>query len=781
MSKLLLAIPRILRSAHEDDKIAAVALLTNYLFLLHRFRTASKPSVLSRLLLALEQLLEVDWSQVNTSTAATVGINVANVGNRYPALPAKHFRHERAVVLVHMACRILGYTFSKANQLLALVSNLCTRIKAVASMNSDYTCLPARITILNQVVLGGSGFLSTTTRTLDDTLPHTSWRRVLSPPISSTLQSEQQLNLISVAPLRDHLMIAVDLVLETYLDDRLCERLAANATLIPEPSMEERDDSHSALGTLDVNQHDDGDDSEEPTTLERMKRAKHAASISGRPMHVASTPIAENSSAQQIVAACMLAEGLGDMAQVLGTRFEVFLVRSLFPLVQWLGDSRELLADFAAITLERMFYSLEYRLSRIEPHVGNGTDAAASTQTTGSSESEKLESHSNTHRGQLVASMIARNVDYLLDTAVLRMKHLDAYPLTPLVLRSILLFADIDYLLHHMPLLLQEVLDTVFHSLERGDISLSHTLIGILHSSTAILLQIQHRQQPPTQSPPPPPPDATPTNSERSIPAQLEQVLNEREEQHEPDDLVEPGMDSEPEEPPLPPIIGMVMRVLSQLQHFVSLKDGRTRSLVLETITNCVRIVGPGYRNKLLPLAHLLWKPLLTRITAIDPRTLRSNTSLVGIHATIAPTVGGVDATTGSSSAATTAATRGEHSSEQQAMLAATAALDVVLELSHHCKDFFKQRFMAELWPVLVRHLPTYHESLLQQLSGSGKDVYSFSPAFRLQRYERQPYTSSSISVLLSSNPSSRSASRLDRLCGYWHPCARALHSKGGR
>ena len=47
-------------------------------------------------------------------------------------------------------------------------------------------------------------------------------------------------------------------------------------------------------------------------------------------------------------------------------------------------------------------------------------------------------------------------------------------------------------------------------------------------------------------------------------------------------------------------------------------------------------------------------------------------------------------------------------------MLAATAALDVVLELSHHCKDFFKQRFMAELWPVLVRHLPTYHESRLQ-------------------------------------------------------------------
>lgn len=132
------------------------------------------------------------------------------------------------------------------------------------------------------------------------------------------------------------------------------------------------------------------------------------------------------------------------MSILLKDNFEEFLITTLYPVTEKLGNSNAIITNSAWTTIQLISINCSYTS---------------------------------------VPELIAKNTDYLIDTIIHHLRHLEEYPNTPQIMKGILIYADETILL-----VLEDTLDSIFNTLdEYSNSEYTLSFIYILHSILDVL------------------------------------------------------------------------------------------------------------------------------------------------------------------------------------------------------------------------------------------------------------------------------------------------------
>ncbi|OWF46694.1 TELO2-interacting protein 1 homolog [Mizuhopecten yessoensis] len=281
---------------------------------------------------------------------------------------------------------------------------------------------------------------------------------------------------------------------------------------------------------------------------------------------------------------CLLLEGLGTFAKVLGKSYLPLLVQTLYPMLEKLGDNTAVISNAAYLSLCTTCTACNY--SSIE-------------------------------------ELIQKNADYLVNAISLRLRHFHDNQHSPLVLKVMLQYSNCDLL----PLIddtIQEILD----ALDDHHLDQAMLFMGVLHELTKAIV----RWFPPIKC------EVTAKNSQYR--SDKEGELGEgpeegpllpfiqhyceqkrlasgeiTEEDIVDDDIIDEmetieddhrGDNSEPN------TVKFVKQVMMRCKHLLSSHNARLQLLVLDTISQACQALA-DHTNELLPLLHELWAPFSAR------------------------------------------------------------------------------------------------------------------------------------------------------------------------
>ncbi|KAH3766235.1 TELO2-interacting protein 1 [Pelomyxa schiedti] len=234
-----------------------------------------------------------------------------------------------------------------------------------------------------------------------------------------------------------------------------------------------------------------------------------------------------------------------------------------------------------------------------------------------------------------VPSLIAQNVDYILNNIQYHIHHIDSYPNTTLVFRGILNFAGAGFL----PLL-EDTLDSILKMLEEKSSLYTESFFRILHSVTSVIASEAKKNSPaPCSAQDEYPLDNLPSTSDNSTARDSSSTVDPdvarnffeehlRKQQEPSVDDCAPAYEMESEKSSRDPAqrqrIDYIGKILERCQHYLDFRVPAVRILVLEIIAKGIQALvndrapetclATSKEVAIWPLLHVLWDPLVSRL-----------------------------------------------------------------------------------------------------------------------------------------------------------------------
>nr|XP_006819759.1 PREDICTED: TELO2-interacting protein 1 homolog [Saccoglossus kowalevskii] len=525
---LMTSLPRLIRTADDSQKLSTLNLVLGYLKLLGLLTMTIvlfvgdkvnsllySASHLRRLSTALIQVLELDTSDIKIVEEKTpfsdlpvhTGMSDSSldvvdrtVSHHYPGRRTKYFKHfrdERIFEILMQICRLLGFH----GNIQLLTDHFVDKFRESNTVRKQVTL------IINEILLGTIG---------DD-----------------------------VTASCDDVTTSCDDVTDS------CDDVTASCDDVTTPSRDSRDKRNLESIVRSLLEEYISPSNWRLVTSSQSEVASSRKSVSDRLLVLSqkTNQLSLGTLNSNILQICLLLEGVGVFAKVLGSNFNVLLIDSLYPVMEKLGDETAVISQTAYLCLIAICKSCAY--SSIE-------------------------------------DLICKNCDYLIDVISHNLRHLDWFPKSPDVLKVMLQYGNADVL----PLT-QDIIDELKENVE--DKKESFTSVA----SFFLEYQKQKKTARGEVSDEEDNDDGSHDNNDGGCP--------EKDETVDEDDFSKP--DVKPEQPLH---IRVVLQVLQKCVHFLSDNNPRIRLLVLEIVKNSV-LALQNHQDDLLPLVHQIWPPMIQR------------------------------------------------------------------------------------------------------------------------------------------------------------------------
>lgn len=358
-----------------------------------------------------------------------------------------------------------------------------------------------------------------------------------------------------------------------------------------------------------------------------------------------------------ILQICLFLEGFAVFAKILQKDFNPFLITVLYPMLEKLGDCSAYLSNTAYLALNSISDSCGYKD---------------------------------------IEDLIQQNIDYLINSITLRLRHLPQNPHAPIVLKVILQFGHQQLL----PLI-QDTITNILECLDDYQTIHVTTFMQVLHELCCAVRQWFPSDKETVQENNP----AMSCVEEKQNSEDTKWLVdflvqyhkdkktaageidddddlskNEGEMDWTPASPTENEMENiEDEEKTLPPNhVTIIVDVMSRVKHLLSSEDVHLKLVVLDTITAAVYSLQ-SHQDHLLPMVHQLWTPLSQRFSDTE-------------------------------------------------IIVRIKAIQTLLNISVVCGSFIRKRTTKEVFPRLCNFLKS--QSKLSHNCGIG---YSFTHAYKMQ------------------------------------------------
>lgn len=286
---------------------------------------------------------------------------------------------------------------------------------------------------------------------------------------------------------------------------------------------------------------------------------------------------------RNIIQICLYLEGIGTFAKVLKDRYFPYLMKTIYPLLEKLGDETAYISSTAYLTLCDICHVCQYKS---------------------------------------IGELVQRNADYLVNAISLRLRHFCENKKSPLVLKVMLQYSSSDIL----PLIgdtIQEILESLDENYEHEAL----LFLRVLNELVKAVLRwfkdsagnnLEKKQQ---------------ASSEKRIDDKLDVVSYIKEYLHlkkvsegditenddtsqydeQPAEDIPEDQDMDADQKKDPPLhVTAVKEVLFRCKHLLSSRNPSIRLLALDTIANSCRALQ-SHQDELLPMIHEIWMPYSAR------------------------------------------------------------------------------------------------------------------------------------------------------------------------
>ncbi|CAH1773622.1 unnamed protein product [Owenia fusiformis] len=534
---LATSLPRVIRTMDDNKKISTLQLFSGYLNLLGpriKGLILSYPH-LKRLSLALVQTLELDITDIKIVEDRTSASTEAAMGymSSQPEIirPKKYFK-EFTDERIHKELQLICRLLGYYGDINVLTDHFLD-VFTETSLHRKQSIL-----ILNELMLGTTG----------------EGLNLNSTPGATTCSDSPQ----HLKHSKETIAVIIRSLVETYLSAAYWNIPVSNAEAIRGMQQQANPWQLNQSGRLKKNLH----------SIETL-----------------------NSNIMQL---CLMLEGFGIFAKVLGGDFEVMLQYILYPTLEKLGEESALLSDTAYITLCDITKHGKY---------------------------------------SSINDLLCKNADFIVSSISLRLRHLGRNPNTPLVLKVLLKYTGKE-IIHYIDDTIREILQSlddnhqdeceifmkVLHSLvcavqrwyppqtnssEHGRISDTSRTVKHLSVEDVKTFLLEYKTQ------------------KRIAEGDFtdETVMGDDDVGDDDKDNVEEEMDPTEgdTEKKVPQHIKAVLEVLTRCIHILSTGNPRLRLQVLDVIENgCLAMAN--HKDDLLPMVHKLWPAILQRFK--DDETL---------------------------------------------------------------------------------------------------------------------------------------------------------------
>ncbi|CAC5370447.1 TTI1 [Mytilus coruscus] len=255
-----------------------------------------------------------------------------------------------------------------------------------------------------------------------------------------------------------------------------------------------------------------------------------------------------NSFNRNIIQICLYLEGIGYFAKVLGKRFCPFLIQTLYPLLEKLGDDTAFISSTAYLSLCDICSACSY----------------------GS-----------------IDELLKQNADYLVNAFSIRLRHFDQNKQSPLVLKVL---SSLDDFYDDQAALFMGVLNELVKAVSRWfpclKCKVEETQVDKTNRCVSLMDDLLEYCKTLRVS----------EGQEEEVDESHDQPSHDEEE-----DITDPD-----KKPPLPKHVVVVKEVMARSKHLLSSKSPRLRLLVLDTIGYSCQALS-SHTDELLPLIHELW------------------------------------------------------------------------------------------------------------------------------------------------------------------------------
>ncbi|XP_062590440.1 TELO2-interacting protein 1 homolog [Saccostrea cucullata] len=282
---------------------------------------------------------------------------------------------------------------------------------------------------------------------------------------------------------------------------------------------------------------------------------------------------------RNIIQICLYLEGIGSFAKVLKDRYIPFLMKTIYPLLEKLGDETAYISSTAYLALCDICHVCQYKS---------------------------------------IGELVQRNSDYLVNAISLRLRHFYENMKSPLVLKVMLQYSSSDIL----PLIgdtVQEILESLDDNYEEEAL----LFLSVLNELVKAVLRWFTDSMETEKKQPPPNPHRIDENLD--VVSYIKEFLHLKkvsegevsESETCQDDVAEEKAEEDEEmqteqkkEPPLH--VKAVKEVMLRSKHLLSSRNPSVRLLTLDTIASSCQALR-SHQDELLPMIHEIWLPFTAR------------------------------------------------------------------------------------------------------------------------------------------------------------------------
>ncbi|XP_012286290.1 TELO2-interacting protein 1 homolog [Orussus abietinus] len=297
-----------------------------------------------------------------------------------------------------------------------------------------------------------------------------------------------------------------------------------------------------------------------------------------------------NQAQSNVIQCCLLTEGLGILSQYFQSSPKPFLMKTLYFVIERAGSRCSALSLVGLHSLERIAKSFGYKD---------------------------------------VADMLKDNVDHFSFYITVKLRKVEREPGVLDVVAAVVRFSTFDAL----PYLNEIVRDALSQSKANYQLRNVHSFLKVFHTFVLCMKQLvvpQVLESTDKEFTPRPDPAETTIRGllEYQKAKRDSETFEDEDPEGKPEDMFK-NLDHEAdfrsdydyaqEEKPKPPdYVTMIEEVADRCLHFLPSKDKDTSLLVMSTLRECILILA-DWEDRLLPLVHKLWHPLVARFQDSDP------------------------------------------------------------------------------------------------------------------------------------------------------------------
>nr|XP_022346187.1 TELO2-interacting protein 1 homolog [Crassostrea virginica] len=310
---------------------------------------------------------------------------------------------------------------------------------------------------------------------------------------------------------------------------------------------------------------------------------------------------------RNIIQICLYLEGIGIFAKVLKDRYIPYLMKTIYPLLEKLGDETAYISSTAYLSLCDICHVCQYRS---------------------------------------IGELVQRNADYLVNAISLRLRHFCENKKSPLVLKVMLQYSSKDIL----PLIndaIQEILDSLDENYEEEALLFLRVLNELVKAVFRWFKDCAGTafEKKPQAS------GGSRIDDNLDVVSYIKEYLHlkrvsegditdstsfQRNDEQLEEDCLEDKEDMQTDEKKDPPLhVKVVKEVLLRCKHLLSSRNPTIRLLTLDTIAIACQALQ-SHQDELLPMIHEIWVPFSTRFVdqeklvtkkAVESLMVMANTS----------------------------------------------------------------------------------------------------------------------------------------------------------